>query len=68
MVALTERERRVISLAAEGLTRQEIGEQFSISVDGVDDYLRRIYCKLGARNLTHAVALAIRATTASRST
>lgn len=66
MVALTERERRVISLAAEGFTRQEIGERLFISTDGVDKRLGSIYCKLGARNLTHAVALAL--TTTSRST
>jgi len=68
MIALTERERRVISLAAEGLTREEIGEQLSISVNGVGKHLDNIYCKLGARNVTHAVALAIRASTASSST
>ena len=65
---LTERERRVISLAAEGFTRQEIGDELGISTNGVDDHLRNIYCKFGARNLTHAVAMAVRGTTTSRST
>lgn len=65
---LTEREQRVISLAAEGLTRDEIGEQLSISVNGVGKHLDSIYCKLGARNVTHAVVLAIRAATTSSST
>ena len=64
---LTERERRVISLAAEGLTRQEIGEELGISKDGADKHIRNIFCKLGARNLPHAIALVIRATAISRS-
>ena len=65
---LTERERRVISLAAEGFTRQEIGEELGISKDGADKHLRNIFCKLGARNLPHAIALVVRVTTLSRST
>ena len=68
MVALTERERRVISLAAEGFTRQEIGAELGISKDGADKHLRNIFCKLGARNLPHAIALVVRVTTLSRST
>ena len=68
MVALTERERRVISLAAEGFTRQEIGAQMEISAKGVDAHLASIYCKLGARNITHAVALTAVGTRTSPST
>ena len=68
MVALTEREHRVIGLAAEGFTRQEIGAELGISKDGADKHIRNIFYKLGARNLPHAIALVIRATAISRST
>jgi LuxR family maltose regulon positive regulatory protein len=67
LIALTERERTVISLAAEGLTRQEIGDELAITVHGVDTHLGSIYCKLGARNIAHAVALVTNGTRASPS-
>ena len=67
-LTLTEREQSVIRLAAEGFTGQEIGERLFISTAAVNKRLGSIYCKLGARNITHAVALAIGVGSTSDST
>lgn len=46
-IALTRREREVASLAANGLTGPEIGEQLFLSVRTVNNHLQRAYQKLG---------------------
>lgn len=55
--ALTDRERQVLELAAEGFSDKEIGVKLGVSVYTVRGKLRVIYLKTGARNRTHAVAL-----------
>lgn len=45
--ALTATEARVATLAAEGLTNAQVGEQLFISRHTVDSHLRHIYAKLG---------------------
>ncbi len=57
---LTEREREVISLAAQGLTDETIGVKLFVSVTTVRKALESVYCKLGALNKYHATALAVR--------
>ena len=57
---LTEREIDVLCLTAEGFTSQEVGEKLFLSSETVKGYRKRIIAKLGARNGTHAVVLAIR--------
>lgn len=60
MMGLTDRERAVITLAADGLTREQIGSRIYISEAGVAKFLASIYAKLGAQNKSHAVAIAVR--------
>ena len=57
---LTPREREVLAGAAEGETAAQTGARLFLSSETVKDYRKRIIAKLGARNGTHAVALALR--------
>lgn len=57
---LSNQERRVLLAAAAGLTRKETGVALSIGEQSVMWYRRSILTKLGARNMTHAVAIALR--------
>ncbi len=57
---LTSREREVLRLFAEGNSYAEAGKLLSVSTDTVRTHTRRAMSRLGARNKTHAVALAIR--------
>jgi DNA-binding NarL/FixJ family response regulator len=58
-VALTSRERDVLRGLAEGLTNEEIGGRLFLSPDTVRTHIRKAATRLGARNRTHAVALAL---------
>jgi DNA-binding CsgD family transcriptional regulator len=57
---LTEREEEVLAAAANGDTAAETGARLHLSSETVRAYRKRIIAKLGARNGTHAVALALR--------
>jgi DNA-binding CsgD family transcriptional regulator len=54
------REIQVLAAAAEGLCAEETGRRLRISAWTVKDYRRMAIASLGARNTTHAVALALR--------
>ncbi|MCH9276621.1 response regulator transcription factor [Bifidobacterium amazonense] len=54
--SLTEREREVMRLCAEGRSSQEIGMMLGIGASSVKTYVMRAARKLGARNRTQAVA------------
>jgi NarL family two-component system response regulator LiaR len=56
---LSEREREVLELLAEGLSNAEIAEQMVVSVAAVKYHVSSILSKLGATNRTEAVALAL---------
>lgn len=58
--ALTGREQEILSLAATGLTNQEIAERLHLSVHTVKTHLRHVLDKLHARNRAEAAALAAR--------
>jgi DNA-binding NarL/FixJ family response regulator len=58
---LTEREREVLSVAAEGLTAREIAERLGVRERTVTTHLARIYGKLGVRNRLSAIRAATRA-------
>jgi DNA-binding NarL/FixJ family response regulator len=58
--ALSEREREVLRLLAEGGSYAEIGSALFLSPDTVRAHAQRAMTKLGARTRTHAVALALR--------
>ena len=57
---LTERERAVMRLIAEGYTAPEIGEQLAISPKTVDTYKQRINDKLGLTHRADYVKLALK--------
>jgi DNA-binding NarL/FixJ family response regulator len=57
---LTEREREVLTVAAEGLTARQIGSRLGMRERTVTTHLGNIYRKLGAEGRMHAVATATR--------
>ena len=57
--SLSDRERQVLGLLAEGHTYQSIAQRMQISPHTVDTYLRRIRAKTGVRNRAHLLHLAI---------
>ena len=57
---LTDRERAVMQLIAQGYTAPEIGEQLSISPKTVDTYKQRINDKLGLAHRADYVKLALK--------
>jgi len=59
MVHLTEREREVLTLVAEGWTQEAIGDHLVITHRTVKAHIENSSCKLGAKNSAHAVALAL---------
>ena len=54
--ALTARERDVMSLAAQGLSRREVAERLVLSEKTVKNHITAIYSKLGASNRAEAVS------------
>jgi RNA polymerase sigma factor (sigma-70 family) len=59
--ALSEREREVLRLLAEGRRTKEIAERLGISPKTVETYRSRVMTKLGIDNLPGLVKFAIRA-------
>ena len=57
---LTERELEVLTLLAEGLSHEEIGNRLQIAAETVRTHARKAAERLGARTRTQAVASAIR--------
>ena len=59
-VRLTERERQVLTVAAEGLTARQIATRLGVRERTVTTHLARIYGKLGVGNRLSAIRLAAR--------
>jgi DNA-binding NarL/FixJ family response regulator len=57
---LTQREREVLCVAAEGLTARQIGRRLGVQERTVTTHLARIYRKLGANSRIGAIAAATR--------
>jgi DNA-binding NarL/FixJ family response regulator len=57
---LTQSERDVLRLLAEGLANEEIGQRLHISAETVRKHIRKAMVKLDADTRTHAVAVALR--------
>ena len=60
IVTLTQRERDVLRLLADGLSNEEIGKELFISPETVRTHLRKAMGKLDADTRTEAVATALR--------
>ena len=58
--ALTEREREVLQLVAEGNSNKQIAFRLSLTEDTIKGHMKIIFGKLGASDRTHAVTLAAR--------
>jgi DNA-binding NarL/FixJ family response regulator len=58
--ALTERERDVLVLLADGLTTTQVAGALSVSEHTVRSRVKTTLGKLGARNREHAIAIAFR--------
>jgi DNA-binding CsgD family transcriptional regulator len=58
--ALTERERDVLVLLADGLTTMQVANALSVSEHTVRSRVKTTLGKLGARNREHAIAIAFR--------
>ena len=63
---LTEREREVLGLLAEGLSNKAIAARLYLSVRTVDGHLSNLYARLGVRSRTEAMRLAIEHNLVSR--
>ncbi len=57
---VTQREREILRLLADGRTNEEIGRQLSISAETVRTHVRKAMAKLDAETRTQAVASALR--------
>jgi DNA-binding CsgD family transcriptional regulator len=57
---ISEREREILRLVAEGATNQQIAQQLDISVNTVKVHLRNIFGKIGVASRTEATVYAIR--------
>ncbi|GAA4368897.1 response regulator transcription factor [Nocardioides caricicola] len=57
---LTEREREVLALLAEGLSNAAIAERMTVSVHTVRNHLANLSAKLGAHSKLEALSIAIR--------
>ena len=60
MLNLTQRERDVLRLLADGMSNEEIGKSLFISPETVRTHVRKACERLNARTRTHAVATALR--------
>jgi len=58
--ALTEREREVLALVAEGLTNAAIAERLVVSVHTVRNHVANLSAKLGASSKLEALSIAVR--------
>lgn len=57
---LSEREKEILVLLVEGLSKKQIGEKIFLSHHTVDSYLRNIYIKLEVHSRSSAITKAIR--------
>ncbi|MBO9521594.1 MAG: response regulator transcription factor [Nocardioidaceae bacterium] len=60
LAGLTEQQRRILELLAEGLTNKEIGERLFLAEKTVKNHVTRILAKLGVQRRTQAALLASR--------
>ena len=66
LAALTEKERQILDLIAEGLTNRQIGERMFLAEKTVKNYVSNLLSKMGLSRRTEAAAYAARARRAPR--
>ena len=57
---LSDRQREIAALIAQGLSNVEIGSRLHLAPDTVKTHIRRLIARLGARNRTHVAAVCAR--------
>jgi DNA-binding CsgD family transcriptional regulator len=57
---LTQREREILQLLADGMSNADVAARLFISQETVKSHVRHILAKLEADTRTHAVAIALR--------
>jgi DNA-binding NarL/FixJ family response regulator len=57
---LTQREREILQLLADGMSNADVAQRLFISQETVKSHVRHILAKLEADTRTHAVAIALR--------
>ena len=57
---LTKHDERLLELISHGVSDERIGEQLQLSAEAVQANVRKVVTAMGARNRTHAVALALK--------
>lgn len=60
-VGLTDREREVLRMVADGMSNADIAADLHVASDTVKTHMRHVMEKFGVRNRTHAVASGLRA-------
>jgi DNA-binding NarL/FixJ family response regulator len=60
LAALTDQERKILDLIAEGLTNRQIGERMFLAEKTVKNYVSNMFAKLGMSRRTEAAAYAAR--------
>jgi DNA-binding NarL/FixJ family response regulator len=58
--SLSEREREILQLLAEGYHTEEVARRIGLSIETVKSDTKRVIAKLQADSRTHAVAIALR--------
>ena len=61
LARLTEQERKVLVLLAEGLTNRQIGERMFLAEKTVKNYVSNLLAKLGMSRRTEAAVFAVKA-------
>lgn len=58
MSDLSKRQLQIVTLLAEGYTREDISHRLNLSVYTVKAHIHNVFEKLGAKNVAHMVAIA----------
>ena len=58
--SLSNREREILGLLAEGLTGEQVADRLYLSAETIKTHVRNAMSKLEARNRVHAIAIALR--------
>ena len=60
VLVLSNRERQIMALLAQGMTGEEVAENLVLSAETVKTHIRNAMTKLEAKNRVHAIAIALR--------